>query len=562
MPDQAACGRCGTQVSPGARHCPTCGADVSSQQGQVATAYVAAQDAPRMALGQPGQLEALRAATLGDYDIHGELGQGGMATVYLAHDLALDRKVAIKVMSPALLATAGMVERFKREARTAAALSHPHIIPIYAVRENAALVYFVMKFVEGRSLESIFRAAGPLPLPLVRAVLYQVGAALGYAHRRGVVHRDVKPANIMLDTDGWVVVTDFGIAKVAETQGLTMTGATIGTPSYMSPEQCEAKRELTGASDQYSLGIVAFEMLAGRLPYTADTPIGLLYAQVHEPPPPVADLRPDCPPETGAALMRMLEKNSERRWPDVEAAVAAIGGAPLTRDDPIRTQLASLAQAKADADVRRLATPVSPVPRTRPRPKKRRVPTALWALPVIALLGAVGWWAAQRSPRTAAPAVPAPVPVTTPETTVAAAPALPPPAPTPVTPVAPRAPVVRRESTPPPRAEAGARAGIEETVGALARALESRNLARVRQVYSNLTMQQAQEWGEFFMGARNLRVSLRVTALEPLAERAEASIEGVYDYEEIASGRGVRRPVSFRSTFLRDGTSWRLTSLR
>lgn len=565
MPDLTACGRCGTPVLPGARHCPSCGADVSSQQGQVATAYVAPPDAPRLALGESAQLEALRAITLGEYDIHGELGQGGMATVYLAHDIALDRKVAIKVMSPALLATAGMVERFKREARTAAALSHPHIIPIYAVRENAALVYFVMKFVEGRSLESILRAAGPLPLPLVRAVLYQVGAALGYAHRRGVVHRDVKPANIMLDTDGWVVVTDFGIAKVAETQGLTMTGATIGTPSYMSPEQCEAKRELTGASDQYSLGIVAFEMLTGRLPYAADTPIGLLYAQVHEPPPPVADLRPDCPPETAAALMRMLEKNPAQRWPDVEAAVAAVGGAPLTREDPIRTQLASLAQAKADADVRRLATPVSPVPPTRrARPKKRRVPIALWALPVIALLGAAAWWATQRSPRAAAPAVPAPVPVTTPDTTVAAAPTRPPPpAATPVTPVArARAPVVQRESTPPPRAEAGPRPAIEETVAAFARALESRNLARVRQVYSNLTMQQAQEWGEFFMGARNLRVSLRVTALEPLDDRAEASIEGAYDYEEIASGRGVRRPVSFRGTFQREGTSWRLTSLR
>ena len=236
-------GAAAPRCAPG-RHCPTCGADVSSQQGQVATAYVTPEDAARMAHGQSAQLDALRRATLGHYDIQGELGQGGMATVYLAHDIALDRKVAIKVMSPALFATAGMVERFKREARTAAALSHPHIIPIYAVRDGADFVYFVMKFVEGRSLESITRAAGPLPLPLVRAVLYQVGEALGYAHRRGVVHRDVKPANVMLDTGGWVVVTDFGIAKVAETQGLTMTGATIGTPSYMSPEQCEAKREL------------------------------------------------------------------------------------------------------------------------------------------------------------------------------------------------------------------------------------------------------------------------------------------------------------------------------
>jgi serine/threonine-protein kinase len=567
MPDQAACGRCGAPVPPGARHCPSCGADVSSQQGQVATAFVAPDDARRIAQGPAGQLDALRAATVGDYDIHSELGQGGMATVYLAHDLALDRKVAIKVMSPALLATAGMVERFKREARTAAALSHPHIIPIYAVRESAALVYFVMKFIEGRSLESIVRAAGALPLPVVRAVLYQIGAALGYAHRRGVVHRDVKPANVMLDTDGWVVVTDFGIAKVAEAQGLTMTGATIGTPSYMSPEQCAAKRELTGASDQYSLGIVAYEMLAGRLPFIADTTVGLLYAQVHEPPPPVADLRPDCPPETAAALMRMLEKDPANRWPDVEAAVAALGGGPLTRDDPIRAQLAALAQAKADADVRRLATPVSPLPPTRGARRKRRRSPALWALPAVALLAAGGWWVAARGRRATPP----------PAAAQASAPVAPAPLAAPLknsaVPAAPRptgAPLSRRAaaapSTPvtaPPADEAaGARAGIEETVAAFGRALESRNLARVRQVYSNLSMQQAQEWGEFFMGARNLRVSLSVTSLEPLGDRGEAGIEGAYDYEEIASGRGVRRPVSFRGTFVREGTNWRLTSLR
>ena len=560
MPDQAACARCGAPVPPGARHCPACGADVSHQQGQVATAYVAPDDARRIAQGQADQLDALRAATVGDYDIHSELGQGGMATVYLAHDIALDRKVAIKVMSPALLATPGMVERFKREARTAAALGHPHIIPIYAVRDSAAHVYFVMKFVEGRSLESIVRAAGPLPLPIVRAVLYQVGAALGYAHRRGVVHRDVKPANIMLDTDGWVVVADFGIAKVAEAQGLTQTGATIGTPSYMSPEQCAAKRELTGASDQYSLGIVAYEMLASRLPFIADTTVGLLYAQVHEQPPPVADLRPDCPPETAAALMRMLEKDPANRWPDVEAAVAALGGAPLTRDDPIRAQLAALAQAKADADVKRLATPVSPLPPTRPAgPKRRRWPATVWALPAVALLAVGGWWVAARS-RPAAPAPAAPVPLSAPvkNRAVAAAPR--------GAPLSQRATAASSTSAtpppPPPDPAAVARAGIEERVVALGRALESRNLARVRQVYSNLTVQQAQEWGEFFMGARNLRVSLRVTSLEPLGDRGEAGIEGSYDYEESASGRGVRRPVSFRGTFVREGSAWRLTSLR
>jgi len=585
MPDSAVCGRCGTPVPPGARHCPTCGADVSGQQGQVATAFVTPDDAARLSQGQSAQLEALRRATLGHYDIHGELGQGGMATVYLAHDIALDRKVAIKVMAPALFSTAGMVERFKREARTAAALSHPHIIPIYAVRESGDLVYFVMKFVEGRSLESIVRAAGPLPLPLVRAVLYQAGDALGYAHRRGVVHRDVKPANIMLDTDGWVVVTDFGIAKVSETQGLTMTGATIGTPSYMSPEQCEAKRELSGASDQYSLGIVAYELLAGRLPFLADTTIGLLYAQVHEPPTAIAELRPDCPPETAAALMRMLEKDPTRRWPDIESAVAALGGAPLTREDPIRAQLVALGRAKADADVRRLATPVSPLPATRsPKPKTtraapaapRRVPVVAWALPVVALAAAAGWWVVTRSARDGGLVTPPIAAAPAAETTTAHA------TPTPLVLAKPPRPTGKRFARPAPLSQPGApaarasttrqpepsssvvdpRVAIAAATAPLVRALESRNLARLRQVYPNLTVQEAQDWGTFFMSAQNPRVTLRVTTLETTGDRADAGLEGSYEYVDIATGRGMQRPLAFHATFLRDGSGWRLTSLR
>jgi uncharacterized protein YjdB len=258
-----------------------------------------------------------------------------------------------------------MVERFKREARTAASLSHPNIIPIYAVKEGEHLVYFVMKFVEGRPLDSIIKEVGPLPIPMARAILQQVGSALTYAHRRGIIHRDIKPANIMVDTDGWAVVTDFGIAKVTEAKGLTMTGATVGTPSYMSPEQCAAK-ELTGASDQYSLGIVAYEMLAGRLPFVADSIMAIMYAHFNEPPPPITDVRKDCPPEIAAALMRMLQKEPEQRFGDVDAAIAAMGGAPLSHDDPIRTQLMTLAATGMNLQIlKRVSTPVSPTPALR-----------------------------------------------------------------------------------------------------------------------------------------------------------------------------------------------------
>ena len=356
------CTRCGQPVGPADRFCPRCGSDVSGVQASIATAVVQGHAHPAQAAPHAAQLDAVRQATLGEYEILGELGRGGMATVYLAHDIALDRRVAIKVMAPALLSGEGMAERFKREARTAASLSHPNIIPIYAVRETEHALYFVMKLIEGRPLDSIIHEIAPLPIPMAQAILHQVGAALGYAHKHGVVHRDVKAANVMVDSGGWAVVTDFGIAKVAEAHGLTVTGATVGTPSYMSPEQCDAK-ELTGASDQYSLGIVAYEMLTGRLPFTAVSVMAIMYAHFNEPPPPITGIRPDVPGGLAAAVMRMLEKDPAKRWPSMEVAVAAIGGAPLAPGDPVHVQLVTLASAGRSAQLaRRISTPLSPTP--------------------------------------------------------------------------------------------------------------------------------------------------------------------------------------------------------
>ena len=318
----------------------------------------------RATMSQTALHDVVRHATIGEYEILAELGRGGMATVYLGHDIALDRKVAIKVMSPALLTGDGMVERFKREARTAASLSHPNIIPIYAVKEGDQIVYFVMKFVEGRPLDSIIKETGKLPIQMVQQILQQVGAGLGYAHKRGIIHRDVKPANVMVDTEGWAVVTDFGIAKVTETKGLTMTGATVGTPSYMSPEQCAAK-ELTGASDQYSLGVMAYEMLAGKLPFNADSIMAIMYSHFNDPPPPIDQVRPDCPPEIVNAVMRMLAKEPADRFPTVEDAISAIGVPAMTPDDPVRTQLMTLAASNKNTEMlKRLTTPVSMPGRT------------------------------------------------------------------------------------------------------------------------------------------------------------------------------------------------------
>jgi serine/threonine-protein kinase len=343
-----------------------CGADVSGEQSRVATSVAPARPAAAKLTAtqamQVDPLDALRDATLGDYEILAELGRGGMATVFLAHDLQLDRKVAIKVMSPQLVAGEGMVDRFKLEARTAAGLSHPHIIPIYAVRQTNGLLYFVMKFIEGRPLDSIIKQSAPLPVPMVRSIVTKVGEALGYAHRRGVIHRDIKPANIMIDIEGMPIVTDFGIAKVADKHGLTMTGATIGTPTYMSPEQCNAQ-PITGASDQYSLGVMAYEMLTGRPLYDGDSVMTIMFKHVHDAPPTAESLGPGVPRDLADAVARMLRKTPAERWPTIEDALPSVAGSNLAYDDSVRTQMVQFARAGAQrAILDRVSTPRSPIP--------------------------------------------------------------------------------------------------------------------------------------------------------------------------------------------------------
>src|ERR1051326_6669156 len=284
-----ACPKCSTQISGDSKFCPSCGAAVSgifSGGGSAldGTAVLAPENVDTL-------FPLLQDATLGDYDIYGELGRCGMAAVYLALDLALNRKVAIKTMLPDLVSREGMVQRFRREAQTAAALNHPHIIQIYTVRQSQQLVYFVMKYIEGRSLESVIAEHGHMPLDMTQTILGQVGSALAYAHRKGVVHRDIKPANIMIDEDGWAIVTDFGIAKVQEAQNLTATGTAIGTPHYMSPEQFHNKA-VTGRSDQYSLGVVAFEMLTGRKPFNGSTYAEIITQHLFEQVPDVRTIQP------------------------------------------------------------------------------------------------------------------------------------------------------------------------------------------------------------------------------------------------------------------------------
>ena len=364
-----ACPRCNKPLTAGTKFCASCGLDISGVWGVDAAlgGTVAVEMDPNVDL--LGQM--LSAATLGDYDIYGELGRGGMAAVYLGLDLALNRKVAIKTMLPELVSKEGMVARFKREAQTSAALSHPHIIQIFTVKESQQLVFFVMKFIEGRSLESVVNDKGGIPLDMAQVLLSQVGGALAYAHRKGVVHRDIKPANIMIDEDGWAIVTDFGIAKVQETQNLTATGTAIGTPHYMSPEQFHNKA-VTGASDQYSLGIVAYEMLTGKKPFDGATYAEIITQHLFEPPPDPRALKPEIPQHVVDVINRMLAKDPGARFPDCEAAAHALG-TPATRQsgEVVRTQMISLAKSGPQKKVR-MSVPMSPIPVT----KKPAAPAA------------------------------------------------------------------------------------------------------------------------------------------------------------------------------------------
>ncbi len=271
-------------------------------------------------------LERCSAAVAGLYDIEAEIGRGGMAVVYRARDLRLRRKVALKVLPPELAFREEVKSRFLREAEMAARLSHPHIVPIYSVDDTSGVVYFAMGLVEGESLAARL-AREPRPsIEAVRRILREVADALHYAHRQGVVHRDIKPDNILLEAGtGRAIVTDFGIARAAEgDQRLTVTGIAVGTPAYMSPEQAMGEREVDGRADIYALGIVGYQMLAGELPFQATNTPAMLMKHLSERPRPLVQLRDDLPLNLVQAIERALSKGRAERWPDADAFRVAL----------------------------------------------------------------------------------------------------------------------------------------------------------------------------------------------------------------------------------------------
>jgi eukaryotic-like serine/threonine-protein kinase len=317
-----------------------------------------------------------------NYELDQEIGRGGMGIVYRARDRRLKRLVAIKLLPPDLAYRADIRSRFLREAETSAQLSHPSIVPIYTVEEADNLVFFIMAYVNGDTIAQRLRQRGPMGAEEVRRVLCEVGDALAYANARNVVHRDIKPDNILLDADtGRAMVTDFGIAR-AVSEGndtrLTTTGLAIGTPAYMSPEQCAGDRSVDGRSDIYSLGIVGYQMLSGDLPFSASNTPGMFVKHLTEQPRPIGERVQGLPEDLGAIIMRCLAKEPGDRFPTATALVDALNGR-----SPIGAPSNSPYQPRTAADATHVPMSRNPTPVRPMYNPSRAVELARWeAAPV------------------------------------------------------------------------------------------------------------------------------------------------------------------------------------
>jgi tRNA A-37 threonylcarbamoyl transferase component Bud32 len=282
---------------------------------------------------------------IGSYEILEVIGKGGMATVYRARQASVDRDVAIKVIRRAIAGDPEAVQRFQREARLIARLEHPHILPIYDFDGAHDPPYLVMRYLDSGTLEEIMEQ-GLLPHDEVAYVMRQVCSALDYAHRQGIVHRDIKPSNIMIDQQGNAFVADLGIARIAAEAGgrqITATGAIIGTPDYMSPEQAQGRDDVDARADIYALGAMLYQMLCGEVPFTADTPMNVLMKHIHEPLPPLRQKNPSVPAEAEAVVQKAMAKDRQARYPTAvemsQAISDALGGG--TSAEPARLREAA-----------------------------------------------------------------------------------------------------------------------------------------------------------------------------------------------------------------------------
>lgn len=276
---------------------------------------------------------AVREVLEEDFHFEGFLGQGGMSVVFLVRELNLNRLVALKVLPKRSMKESSSAERFRQEAMIAASLDHPNIVPIHRFGSTPRCLWYTMKYIRGRSLAELLRDVGPLDLHDCFGLIEQIAGALSYAHRRDVVHRDMKPANVMLDENGWAYVCDFGVAKALGNPRLTQTGGTLGTPLYMSPEQLYGQ-ELDGRSDQYALAVMTFELLTGCNPFAAESVGEIIQRHCSLPAPSVRNVRPELPARVAAGLARAMSKRPDNRFADVTEFLTAMGGRRPRRAPP------------------------------------------------------------------------------------------------------------------------------------------------------------------------------------------------------------------------------------
>jgi eukaryotic-like serine/threonine-protein kinase len=313
----------------------------------------------------------------GRYELVELIGRGGMSTVWKADDRLLDRTVAIKVLHEQLTRDEEYVERFRREARSVAQLSHPNIVTVIDRGEDEGRQYIVFEYVEGENLKQVIERGGPLPIRDALLLALQMARALSFAHTRGLIHRDVKPQNVLLNEDGQAKMTDFGIARSVDVEGVTITGTVLGTSEYIAPEQARGQR-VDALTDVYSLGVVLYELLTGSVPFHGENFVAIALRHVNEPAPSVLDRRPDCPPRVGMAVERAMSKRPEDRFASMDELVAELEAC-----------LADLDPSSEDATMISRRAPAKP--RRQPRARRRRRGGILWPILAVALiLGVAG----------------------------------------------------------------------------------------------------------------------------------------------------------------------------
>ena len=339
------CPRCETAVPADASFCPGCGASTiapvldetllgAARPGGVTPSYEVAPERLQAALGPHYELGRL-------------LGRGGYAEVFMVRDLRLQRELAVKVLRPDLILSEQLVSRFRREALAVGAVQNPHIVPVFDVGETDGVLWILMPLIQGETLKSILAREGRLPVPEVRRILLEAADGLHAAHLAGVIHRDIKPENLMIEGGtGRVLLMDFGIAKAIDAGGdysLTGTGVIIGTPRYMSPEQATGKQALGPATDQYSLAVVGYQMLSGRVPFEGDNVREVMTRQLFDEPIPLSRMLPDIPSDVSSTIHRALRKEPERRFGSMDEFARALQGEQVASKDRKAIRKGSLA---------------------------------------------------------------------------------------------------------------------------------------------------------------------------------------------------------------------------